>query len=86
MGTVDLFQGREAPVVIYSMTSSTAEDAPRGINFLFSANRFNVAISRAQVTAFVVANPALLNTKCHHPEQLPLVGALCNYVTRAATT
>ena len=84
VGTVDLFQGREAPVVIYPMTSSSADAAPRGINFLFSTNRFNVALSRAQVAAFVVASPALLDTNCAHPEQLPLVGALCGFVEACA--
>ncbi|MDA9359836.1 TM0106 family RecB-like putative nuclease [bacterium] len=83
VGTVDLFQGRQAPVVIYSLTSSSAELAPRGINFLLSANRFNVAISRAQVAAIVLGNPALLDTNCTKPEQLPLVGALLNYVDGA---
>ena len=83
VGTVDLFQGRQAPVVIYSLTSSSSELAPRGINFLLSANRFNVAISRAQVAAIVLANPALLDTNCTKPEQLPLVGALLNYVDGA---
>ena len=83
VGTVDLFQGRQAPVVIYSLTSSSAELAPRGINFLLSANRFNVAISRAQVAAIVLASPALLDTNCTKPEQLPLVGALCNFVDGA---
>src|SRR5690606_41893797 len=47
IGTVDKFQGREAPVVIYSMASSTVQDAPRGLNFLFNPNRLNVATSRA---------------------------------------
>ena len=84
VGTVDLFQGRQAPVVIYSLTASSAELAPRGINFLLSANRFNVAISRAQVAAIVLGSPALLDTKCTKPEQLPLVGALFNYVDEAS--
>ena len=84
VGTVDLFQGREAPVVIYSLTSSRGDLAPRGIDFLLSANRFNVAISRAQVAAIVVANPGLLDTNAKRPEQVPLVGSLCNYVDAAA--
>lgn len=83
VGTVDLFQGRQAPVVIYSLASSNGDLAPRGIDFLFSANRFNVAISRAQVAAIVLGNPALLNTNARRPEQLPLVGALCNYVDQS---
>ena len=44
VGTVDKFQGRQAPVVIISMATSSAEDAPRGIEFLFSRNRLNVAV------------------------------------------
>ena len=86
VGTVDLFQGRQAPVVIYTLTSSSTNLAPRGIDFLLSSNRFNVAISRAQVAAIVIGNPALLNTTCTRPEQLPLVGALCNFVDRAKTS
>lgn len=82
VGTVDLFQGRQAPAVIYSMASSSGDLAPRGIGFLFNANRFNVAISRAQVAAFVVANSALLDTNAKRAEQVPLVGALCNFVRK----
>ena len=48
VGTVDKFQGQEAPVVIYSTASSSPEDAPRGMDFLCSANRLNVATSRAR--------------------------------------
>ena len=83
VGTVDLFQGRQAPVVIYSLTASSGELAPRGIDFLFSANRFNVAVSRAQVASIVIGNPALLDTNARTPEQVPLIGALCNYVDRS---
>ena len=60
VGTVDLFQGQEAPVVIISMTASTAEDSARGLDFLLSKNRINVAISRAQALAVVVAGNSLL--------------------------
>src|SRR5690606_26698838 len=58
VGTVDKFQGREAPVVIYSMASSTVQDAPRGLNFLFNPNRLNVATSRAKCICILVASPA----------------------------
>ena len=51
VGTVDKFQGQEAPVVFFSMASSSGEDVPRGLEFLFSRNRLNVAISRARCTA-----------------------------------
>jgi predicted RecB family nuclease len=77
VGTVDKFQGQEAAVVLISMTASTAEDIPRGIEFLYSRNRLNVAISRAQCLAVVVANPQLLEAPCNTIEQLKLVNTLC---------
>ncbi|PSR22320.1 MAG: nuclease [Sulfobacillus acidophilus] len=83
VGTVDKFQGQEAPVVIYSMAASRPENVPRGMEFLYSLNRLNVAISRAQGVAVLVANPALLTAKPKDPEQLRLVNALCAFVERA---
>jgi len=83
VGTVDRFQGREAPVVIYAMASSTAADAPRGVDFLYDLHRFNVALSRAQAMSVVVASPALLDAPVHSPEQLRAVNALCRYVDQA---
>ncbi|MEW6224619.1 MAG: TM0106 family RecB-like putative nuclease [Chloroflexota bacterium] len=80
VGTVDKFQGREAPVAVYSMTTSTPEEAPRELEFLYSGNRLNVAISRARGLAVLVANPALLRVACHTPEQMRLVNALCRLV------
>jgi uncharacterized protein len=80
VGTVDKFQGREAPVAIYSMTTSTPDDAPRDLEFLYSANRFNVAISRARGLAVLVANPALLRVACRTPEQMRLLNVLCRFV------
>ena len=67
VGTVDKFQGREAPVAIYSMTTSSPEDAPRDIEFLYSGNRLNVAISRARGLAVLVASPDLLRVACQDP-------------------
>ena len=64
VGTVDKFQGQEAPVVFYSMATSTPEDAPRGMEFLYSLNRLNVATSRAQCVAVLVASPALFQVQC----------------------
>jgi superfamily I DNA and/or RNA helicase len=61
IGTVDKFQGREAPIVIYSITTSTHADAPRGINFLYSLNRLNVATSREGVEKFGVLAGAVLS-------------------------
>jgi uncharacterized protein len=77
VGTVDKFQGQEAPVVMVSMTTSGAEYLPRDIEFLFSANRLNVAISRAQCLTIVVASPELLATPCRTIEQLRLVNKFC---------
>ena len=79
VGTVDKFQGQEAPVVIYSMTSSSPEDAPRGMEFLYSLNRFNVATSRAQCASIVVASPRLLEPECKKPRQMELANAYCRY-------
>jgi uncharacterized protein len=77
VGTVDKFQGQEAELVIVSMTTSTEHDLPRFIEFLYSKNRLNVAISRARCLAIVIANPALMAIKCHTPEQMALVNTLC---------
>jgi predicted RecB family nuclease len=83
VGTVDKFQGQEAPVVFYSMTTSTPEDAPRGMEFLYSLNRLNVAISRARCIAVIVASPALFQAECKTPRQVQLVNALCRYCEMA---
>lgn len=83
VGTVDKFQGTEAPVVVYSMTSSSAEDAPRGLEFLYSLNRLNVATSRAQARVILVANPDLTSARCGTPRQMQLVNALCAYLELA---
>lgn len=79
MGTVDKFQGQEAPVVIYSMATSSPDDAPRGLEFLYSLNRLNVATSRARCAVFVVANPSLYEPDCKTPRQIELANALCRY-------
>jgi predicted RecB family nuclease len=77
VGTVDRFQGQEAPVCLVSMTTSSGEELPRDIDFLFSLNRINVAVSRAQVSATVFASPLLLETPCRTVEEMMLVNALC---------
>jgi predicted RecB family nuclease len=79
VGTVDKFQGQEAPVSIYSMASSSADDAPRGMDFLYSRNRLNVATSRARCVAVVVASPDLLRVRARTPEQMRLANALCRF-------
>jgi uncharacterized protein len=83
VGTVDKFQGQQAPVVIYSMATSTPEDAPRGMEFLYSLNRLNVAVSRAQCVAVIVASPALFQVQCKTPRQIELANAFCRYLELA---
>ena len=78
-GTVDKFQGREAPVVFFSMATSSGEDIPRGLDFLFSRNRLNVAISRAKAMAVLVCSPRLLETRCRTVDQMRLVNGLCAF-------
>lgn len=77
VGTVDKFQGQEAEVVIVSMATSSGDYLPRFIEFLYSKNRLNVAISRAKCLAVFVANPALMAIKCATPEEMALVNTLC---------
>ena len=79
IGTVDKFQGQEAPVVIYSMATSSPEDAPRGMDFLYSLNRLNVATSRARCVCVLVASPKLFEPECHTPQQMKLANAFCRY-------
>jgi uncharacterized protein len=79
VGTVDKFQGQEAPISIYSMTSSSPEDAPRGMDFLYSRNRLNVATSRARCVTVVVAQPSLLLVRARTPAQMRLANALCQF-------
>ena len=86
VGTVDRFQGQEAPVVIYSMATSSIDDAPRGMDFLFSLNRLNVASSRAQGLVVLVCSPELLKARCRSPAQMRLASALCRLVEMAAAT
>jgi predicted RecB family nuclease len=84
VGTVDKFQGQEAPVVFFSMASSSGADAPRGIDFLMSRNRLNVAVSRAQCLAYLVCAPALLDVECRTVAHMRLANALCRFVELAA--
>jgi predicted RecB family nuclease len=83
VGTVDKFQGQSAAVVIYSMASSSPQDAPRGMEFLYSLNRFNVATSRARALVIVVSHPSLLRPDCRSPRQMQLANALCRYAELA---
>jgi uncharacterized protein len=77
VGTVDRFQGQEAPACLVSMATSSGEEMPRDIEFLFSLNRLNVAVSRAQALAAIFCSPRLLDTPCSTLEELQLVNALC---------
>ncbi len=79
VGTVDKFQGQEAPVVVYSMAASRPTDAPRGMEFLYSLNRLNVATSRAKCLAIIVASPELFEPECQNPDQMKLANALCRF-------
>lgn len=79
VGTVDKFQGQEAPVVIYSVATSSIEEAPRGMDFLFSPNRFNVAVSRARTRFIMVANPDIFEAECKSPYQIKLANAFCRF-------
>ena len=72
---MDKFQGRQAPAVIYSMASSSAEDAPRGLEFLLDLHRLNVATSRPQALAIIVASPDLVRVFCGTPSQMVLANA-----------
>ena len=84
IGTVDKFQGQEAPISIYSMATSSSDEAPRGMEFLYSLNRLNVATSRAQCLTLVVASPELLRVRCRTPRQMQLANAIARLVEIAA--
>lgn len=85
VGTVDKFQGQEAPIAIYTMATSSYEDAPRGMEFLYSANRMNAAISRAQCLAILVASPNIFEADCKTPRQMQLANAFCRYLELSNT-
>ena len=84
VGTVDKFQGQEAPISIYSMATSSAADAPRGMEFLYSLNRLNVATSRARCLTVVAASPELTRALCRTPRQMLLANALARLEEVAA--
>lgn len=83
VGTVDKFQGQQAPIVFFSMATSSGEDVPHNLAFLFSRNRLNVAISRAQCLAILVCSPRLLEARCRSIDEMELVNALCRLVEYA---
>lgn len=84
VGTVDKFQGQQAPVVIVSLTTSSPDEAPRGMSFLYSANRLNVATSRAKGLCILVGSPKLFEPDCRTPEQMRLANAFCRYLEMAS--
>ena len=80
VGSVDKFQGQEAPIIFLSMCASDANESPRGLNFLFDKNRINVAISRAQSLAIIVYSPALLEASVGNVDQLSMINLFCRLV------
>jgi superfamily I DNA and/or RNA helicase len=84
VGTVDKFQGQEGAAAVYSMATSSPDEIPRGVEFLYNLNRFNVAVSRARGLSILVCSPELLRVRCRTPEQMRLANALCRYVEVAA--
>ncbi len=83
VGTVDKFQGQEAPIAIYSMATSSHADAPRGMEFLYSLNRLNVATSRAKCVSVIVSSPQVFEAECRTPRQIQLANAFCRYLEMA---
>ena len=83
VGTVDKFQGQEAPVAIYSTATSSHADAPRGMEFLYSLNRLNVATSRARCISIIVGSPQIFEAECRTPRHIQLANAFCRYLEMA---
>lgn len=80
IGTVDKFQGQEAPIIIYSVATSSPEDAPRGMEFLYSGNRLNVAVSRAECLFIMVSNKKIFEPNCKSPVQIKLANSYCRFL------
>ena len=83
VGTVDKFQGQEAPIAIYTTATSTQADAPRGMEFLYDPNRFNVATSRAKCACVLISSPELMKAICKTPRNMELANAFCRYLELA---
>src|SRR4051812_24881940 len=86
VGTVDKFQGHEGAVTFFSMATSSGAELPRNIDFLFSRNRLNVAVSRARCLAVLVCSPDLLRVRCRSAVQMRLVNSLCLLVEQAGSS
>ncbi len=84
VGTVDKFQGQEAPIILYSVATSSPEDAPRGMDFLYSGNRLNVAVSRAECLFIMIANREIFEPNCKTPAQMKLANAYCRFLEMAS--
>ncbi|CAM3616859.1 TM0106 family RecB-like putative nuclease [Micrococcus flavus] len=82
VGTVDKFQGREAPVAILTMAASSPQEVPRGLDFLLNRNRLNVSISRGKWACYLVHSPALADALPANPADLPMIGAFLRLVHR----
>jgi uncharacterized protein len=80
VGTVDKFQGRQAAVVFFTMTTSSGVDMTRGADFVFSRNRLNVAVSRARCLAYLVCTEALLDSRARDVPEMRLISTLCAFV------
>ena len=83
LDTGDEWRAGSTSIVIYSLTTSSPEAAPRGMEFLYSLNRMSVATSRAQAMVILVGSPRLLEPECHSPHQIMLANALCRYTEMA---
>ena len=83
VGTVDKFQGQEAPVVLYSMTTSESGLIPRTTDFLFSQNRLNVAISRARGLVFLICTDELLSSRARSVGEMKPLSTLCAFAEEA---
>jgi uncharacterized protein len=83
VGTVDKFQGQEAAVVLFTMTTSDAQNVSHGTDFIFSPNRLNVAISRARCLAYLVCTETLLNSRARTVEEIRMISTLCAFVEYA---
>ena len=82
VGTIDKFQGQEAPITIISMTSSDSDSLPRNREFFFSRNRLNVAISRAQVASIILFNPLLLDSSPKNLDHIKLMNNFFKFLDK----
>ena len=80
VGSVDKFQGQEAPVCILSLCSSYGEYGSRGLAFILDRNRINVAISRAKCLAVIVADSRIANTEASTLNEMKLINMFCKLV------